>query len=300
MKTWSEAQGVPIYLGEFGADNAMGFDYGSGTLREIKTNASGFADGGPDLQSRILYHQQVTEEAFNRGFAFSAWDSGPTSNKTIHKRTDSNASSNFDFSSFSVVSYEPPSFTASVTPDTTTWVSEIKDVVLQAGNWPECYGPEGLIKNPTFGCSPFDEGWTLKLVSTSSAQFTNAGSGYARTGNSAAKVVVQSNLGHNKVMLENRAYASDLNGKRVTVEGWIKSESAAEFRLQLKVTPQTGVNYGNKFPTSDVYTSESIYQKYVFRHTVGGAIDSIQFKVLMGNAAAIFYLDDFSITIEDL
>ena len=101
-------------------------------------------------------------------------------------------------------------------------------------------------------------------------------------------------------MLENRAYASDLNGKRVTVEGWIKSESAAEFRLQLKVTPQTGVNYGNKFPTSDVYTSESIYQKYVFRHTVGGAIDSIQFKVLMGNAAAIFYLDDFSITIEDL
>ena len=300
VKTWSDAQGVPIYLGEFGADNAKGFDYGSGTLRKINANASGFADGGPDLASRILYHRQVAEEAIARGFAFSAWDSGPTSNKTIHKRTDSNESTNYDFNSFSVASYEPPSVTASVTPDTTTWVSEIKDAIMQAGNWPECYGPEGLIKNPNFGCSPFDEGWSLKLVSTSSAQFTNAGSAYARTGHSAAKVTVQTNLGHNKVMLENRAYPGDLNGKRVTVEAWVRSEQAAEFRLQLKVIPQTGVEYGNQYPTSDVYSSGSSYERYVFRHTVGAAIDSIQFKILMGNAPATFYLDDFSITIEEL
>jgi endoglucanase len=300
VKTWSDAQGVPIYLGEFGADNAKGFDYGSGTLRKISSNASGFADGGPDLASRTLYHQQVAEEAIARGFAFSAWDSGPTSNKTIHKRTDSNESSNFDFNSFAVTSYEPPSVTASLTPDTSTWVSEIKDAIMQSGNWPECYGPEGLIKNPTFGCSPFDEGWSLKLVSTSSAQFTNAGSAYARTGNSAAKVTVQTDLGHNKVMLENRVYPGDLNGKRVTVEAWVRSEQAAEFRLQLKVIPQDGVDYGNKFPTSDVYSSETTYQRYLFRHTIGGAIDSIQFKILIGSAPATFYLDDFSITIEEL
>ena len=300
VKNWSDEQEIPIYLGEFGADNAKGFDYGSGTLRKINANTSGFADGGPDLASRILYHQQVAEEAISRGFAFSAWDSGPTSNKTIHKRTDSNESSNFDFNSFSVTSYDPPSVTASTTPDTSTWVSEIKDAILQNGEWPECYGPEGLIKNPTFGCSPFDDGWSLKLVSTSSAQFTNAGSAFARTGNSAAKVTVQTDLGHNKVMLENRVYPGDLNGKRVTVEAWVNSESAAEFRLQLKVVPQDGVDYGNQYPTSDVYSSGSSYERYVFRHTVGGAIDSIQFKILMGSAPATFYLDDFSITIEEL
>ena len=64
--------------------------------------------------------------------------------------------------------------------------------------------------------------------------------------------------------------------------------------------PQTGVDNGNQFPTSDVYSSETTYQRYLFRHTIGGAIDSIQFKVLMGSAPATFYLDDFSITIEEL
>lgn len=300
VKNWSDLQGVPIYLGEFGADNANGFDYGSGTLRKINSNASGYADGGPDVQSRVLYHRQVAHEAINRGFSFSAWDSGPTSNKTIHKRSDSNQSSNFDFNSFSVTTFEPPSVSVSTNADTTTWVSEIKSAILQGGTWPECYGPEGLVKNPGFGCSPFDQGWSLKLVSNSSAQLTMAGATNARTGNSAAKVMVSSDLGHNKVMLENRPYVSDLNGKRVTVEVWVKSVEAAEFRLQLKVIAQTGVEYGQKFPSSDVFTAGSEYQRYIFRHTVGGAIESIQVKVLMGNAPAIFYIDDLSFSIDDL
>jgi uncharacterized repeat protein (TIGR02543 family) len=131
VKTWSDLHGLPIYLGEFGADNANGFDYGSGTLRKINSNASGYADGGPDVQSRVLYHRQVAQEAINRGFAFSAWDSGPTSNKTIHKRSDSNQSSNFDFNSFSVTSFEPPSVSVSTNLDTSTWVGEIKSAILQ-------------------------------------------------------------------------------------------------------------------------------------------------------------------------
>jgi hypothetical protein len=127
-----------------------------------------------------------------------------------------------------------------------------------------------------------------------------AGAANARTGNSAAKVMVSSDFGHNKVMLENRAYVSDLNGKRVTVEVWVKSAEAAEFRVQLKVIPKTGVEYGQKFPSSDVFTTGTEYQRYIFRHTVGGAIESIQVKVLMGNAPAIFYIDDFSFSIDDL
>ncbi len=298
VKSWSEANQIPIYLGEFGADNVGGYDYGSGTLRKINSNTTGYADGGPDSESRLLYHQQVAEEAMNRGFAFSVWDSGPTSNKTIHKRKDSNLTSNFDFTSFAVSSYEEPTVTVSTVVDSTTWVSEIKDAILNHGTWPGCYGPLGVIKNPRFECSPYDEGWSLKLVSGSTAEISDGGSSISRTGNSAMQIKVSSDLGYNKVLLENTAFVSDLNGQRITVECWIRSSVPAEFRMQLKITEKEGVDYGNKFPSSDIFSTTTEYQKFIFRHTVSNPIDGVQFKLLLGKTPATFFVDDCSAVVE--
>ena len=87
---------IPVFVGEFGADNSGGYNYSTGDLNTISANTTGFADGGPDHASRVEYHRFVAEQAINRGFSFAAWDSGPKSNKTIHKRTDSSSSLNYN------------------------------------------------------------------------------------------------------------------------------------------------------------------------------------------------------------
>ena len=76
---WSQDHNIPVLLGEFGADNQCGYDY--------VNNVCG-ADGGPDNASRVEYHRYLAEAAIDRGFAFTAWDAGEKSNKTIYKDSD--------------------------------------------------------------------------------------------------------------------------------------------------------------------------------------------------------------------
>ena len=121
---------IPVFLGEFGADNTGGYNYSTGDLNTISGNATGFADGGPDNASRVEFHRFVAEQAINRGFSFAAWDSGPKSNKTIHKRTDSPATVNFNISDFFSDNYNPKSTTISTVVDNSTWVEDVKDALL--------------------------------------------------------------------------------------------------------------------------------------------------------------------------
>ena len=105
---------------------AGGYNYSTGDLNTISANTTGFADGGPDHASRVEYHRFVAEQAINRGFSFAAWDSGPKSNKTIHKRTDSPATLNYNINDFSVTSYEPKDTTISTVVDNSIWVEDVK------------------------------------------------------------------------------------------------------------------------------------------------------------------------------
>ncbi|MCD6543487.1 MAG: glycoside hydrolase family 5 protein, partial [Flavobacteriaceae bacterium] len=43
--TWSNTNDIPILLGEFGADNTLGYNYSEGDLNKISTNATGYANG---------------------------------------------------------------------------------------------------------------------------------------------------------------------------------------------------------------------------------------------------------------
>lgn len=76
---WAKQYDVPIFLGEFGADNENGLDYHTGTAGQ---------HGGPDRASRIAYHEHISLAARKRGFATAVWCSGPKSNKAINLRTD--------------------------------------------------------------------------------------------------------------------------------------------------------------------------------------------------------------------
>lgn len=78
---WSLAKNIPIFLGEFGADNEGGYNYATGTYGLY---------GGPDPVSRQAYYEYVSNAAATRGFAVTTWDAGDQSNKTIYKVTDQN------------------------------------------------------------------------------------------------------------------------------------------------------------------------------------------------------------------
>ena len=139
--TFSNLHDIPVFLGEFGADNTGGYKYSTGDLNTISNNATGFADGGPDNASRVEYHRYVAEQAIHRGFSFAAWDSGPKSNKTIHMRKDGPSAVNYNINNFSVNSYSPKSTNISTVVDTSIWVEDVKNAILakvitnQTGDW---------------------------------------------------------------------------------------------------------------------------------------------------------------------
>ncbi|GGK10682.1 hypothetical protein GCM10007962_01010 [Yeosuana aromativorans] len=94
VQSWSQTNNIPILLGEFGADNEGGFNYSTQTYGDF---------GGPDAASRVAYYGYLAEAALSRGFAFTAWDAGDESNKTVYKVSDR------------------------------TWVEDVKNALLNAG-----------------------------------------------------------------------------------------------------------------------------------------------------------------------
>lgn len=80
VKTWSQNNNnIPVFLGEFGADNEGGYNYAN-------ENYSAF--GGPVNASRVEFHKYLAQKAIDLGFAFTAWDAGDKANKTIYKVSD--------------------------------------------------------------------------------------------------------------------------------------------------------------------------------------------------------------------
>ena len=75
VKSWSVTNNIPVFLGEFGADNEGGYNYNTNTYGSF---------GGPDNASRVEYHRYLGQKAIDLGFAFTAWDAGHKSNKTIY------------------------------------------------------------------------------------------------------------------------------------------------------------------------------------------------------------------------
>ena len=295
--TWAITNNIPVFVGEFGADNTGGYNYSSGDLNTISGNATGFADGGPDNVSRVEFHRFVAEQAINRGFSFAAWDSGPKSNKTIHKRTDSSSSLNYNINNFSVISYNPKDTTISTVADNSTWVEDVKDALFISGTWPLCYGPNAdpIIRNPDFECG-YDSDWNLNVLSGSSATLSDSGSIEAYNGAVAAKISVETSLGYNKVSLENSVFTNDLNGKTISLNCFAKADGATSIKFQVKTIYTNGTT---SYLTSPVLSLQTVYSAYQYTFDLTAPTTSIQVKVLLGNQIGTYYFDDFETTITD-
>ena len=64
VSTWATANSIPVFLGEFGADNTGGYNYSTGDLNTVSANATDFADGGPDNASRVAYHRYCSRTSY--------------------------------------------------------------------------------------------------------------------------------------------------------------------------------------------------------------------------------------------
>ena len=295
--TWATNNNIPVFLGEFSADNTGGYKYSTGDLNTISGNATGFADGGPDNASRVGFHRYVAEQAINRGFSFAAWDSGPKSNKTIHKRTDSPSTVNFNIDNFSVISYNPKNTNISTVLDTSVWVEDVKDALLSSGTWPLCYGPgpDPIIFNPNFECG-YSSGWNLNVIAGSTASISDSGATEAYNGDTAAKIVVETAIGYNKVLFENNVFTNDLNGKNIAIKCFAKSDDTTNFRFQIKTIYTSGAT---GYFTSPVLSLQTIYNSYEYDFDLTEQTTSIQVKVLCGKQIGTYYFDDFETSITD-
>ncbi|MDB9720633.1 cellulase family glycosylhydrolase [Winogradskyella sp.] len=75
VQSWSQSNNIPVLLGEFGVDNEGGYNYETNTYGDF---------GGPENESRIAYYSYLGQKAIDLGFAYTVWDAGRKSNKTIY------------------------------------------------------------------------------------------------------------------------------------------------------------------------------------------------------------------------
>lgn len=249
--TWSQTNNIPVLLGEFGADNEGGYNYFTETYG---------ANGGPTNASRVAYHSYVAEAAINRGFAFTVWDAGEKSNKTIYKVTNRN------------------------------WVTDVRNAVLGI----DCL-TSGIIANADIECG-FNNDWSLWTQTGVATTMADAAVANSFNNSNSLKVEVTtagSNFGQ-AVVRNTIVSDASLAGKTLLFSGYAKASTASqEFKFRIKAT----VNGTTNLTASSKYSlSSTAYNSYDFAYTVPANTTALQFQILVGKQAGAYFFDDFQMS----
>lgn len=290
VATWALTNDLPIFLGEFGADNTGGYNYSSGDLNDVSGNETGYADGGPDNTSRVAYHSFIAEQAINRGFSFAAWDAGPKSNKTIHMRTDSSASVNYDIDYFSVSTYNPKVTTKSTVLDNATWVEDVKNALFESGTWPlsnNAQKTENYLINGDF------ETWTNQSKLSSWILNNNSGDASTLSQTQASDNIVRNSTTSAKFVTTSSGKGILQTSSPITIDTagkyffgvWIKSTDPGNIKLGLKL--QDGLT--TTYPGNVVTIPDSDWHYYVY-HADLRIGDQVNPR-LIPQGSGIFYID---------
>ena len=269
LKTWSENNDIPVYLGEFGADNENGVNYFEGSVGEF---------GGPFNSDRVEYHRFIAEEAIANNFAFSAWCAGNKSTKTISLRND-NPNNN---------SINP--YTDEIINE--NWIDDVKEALLGC---PE----DELIQNPNFDCIDVNNSWSLTIYGGANAEYTDAFEESFEESSSFVNVqsLATNNSGFNKVILNNINYNEDLNGKTINIQFYAKTSTefpASSFKLRIK-KGSTGNNYS---VSNEIFVNDEYEIKEV-EFNIEEYYDVFKFQLMCGNELGHYYFDNFNVTIND-
>lgn len=269
LKNWSQNNNIPIYLGEFGADNENGVNYFEGSVGDF---------GGPLNSDRVEYHRYIAEEAIMNDFAFSAWCASNKSTKTINLRND-NPNNN---------SINP--YSGELIID--NWIDDVKEALIGC---PEL----DLIQNPNFDCININNNWSLTNYAGASAEFTDAFEESYEESSSLINVIntATNNSGFNKVILNNVDYNEDLNGKTINIMFYAKTSSenpASSFKLRIK-KGSTGNNYSI---SPEIFLSNEYELKEV-EFNIDEYYDTFKVQLLCGDQSGYYYFDNFEVTIND-
>ena len=303
VQNWADDFNPPIavYLGEFGADNVYGYSYQTGDLHLVTANNSpngtGYADGGPDPNSRVQYHDYVANAAIDRGFSFSAWDDGGKGSKTIHLRKDSGLTV-YDINHLTINSFDPKDTSPSTVIENSLWVEDVKNALLSPYSEIQC-NDNSILKNIDFECG-YSTSWSLlEIGNIIQATFEDAGFA-ARTGSHGAKVVVDQADNLNSVILANQIISNDNSLDNMQLKFGVHgkgSVSGLQFKLRVKY-----ITSGNNYSASSHFTLGSNYSEspYEFTFDVPSETTAVQFQLICGGAAGTYYFDDFSASLTTL
>ncbi len=247
---WSQNNGIPVFLGEFGADNEGGYNYVTETYG---------VDGGPDNISRVAYYEYLSEAAVSRGFAFTAWDAGDKSNKTIYKVTDR------------------------------SWVVDVRNAILGI----DCL-TSMIIKNADIECG-YDDIWGLLVQNGAVANSTNAEDVNSRSISTTMKIeVTNSANSFNSVILRNDIIEDvTLSGRSLKFVGYAKASSTSQ---QFKMRIKTETNGVVQLTTSQSFNiANTDFERFEFEYQVPLNTTSLQFQVLCGKQGGDYYFDDFNV-----
>ena len=306
VKNWANGFNPPVavYMGEFGADNVYGYSYKTGDLHLVTANNSpngtGYADGGPDPNSRVKFHGYVANAAIDRGFSFSAWDDGGKGSKTIHLRKDSGLLV-YDINHFTIDSFDPKQTSPSTVIENSVWVEDIKNALLSPYSEIQC-NDTSILKNIDFECG-YSTSWSL-LERGNLIQATFEDAGFAtRSGSHGAKLVVNQADNLNSAILANQTISNDGSLDNMQLKFGVQGKaSVSGLQFKLRVKHVTNDNDTNNYSFSPLYTLDTNYSEnpYEFTFDVPSETTSIEFQLICGGAVGTYYFDDFSASLTTL
>ena len=303
VQNWADGFNPPIavYLGEFGADNVYGYSYQTGDIRLVTANnppnGTGYADGGPDPNSRVKFHGYVANAAIDRGFSFSAWDDGGKGSKTIHLRKDSGLTV-YDINHLTINSFDPKDTSPSTVIENSLWVEDVKDALLSPYSETQC-NDTSILKNIDFECG-YSTSWSLlEIGNIIQATFEDAGFA-ARSGSHGAKIVVDQAGNLNSAILANQTISNDGSLDNMQLKFGVHGKGSVaglQFKLRVKY-----ITSNNNYSASSLFTLGTSYSEspYEFTFDVPSETSSIQLQLICGGAVGTYYFDDFSASLETL
>ena len=246
---WSVQNNIPIYLGEFGADNENGYNYFTQTYGLY---------GGPDVESRRLYHEFVANYARTKGFALAVWDAGEKSGKTVYLTTPK------------------------------SWVKDVRNAVLGSN----CL-TNFLINNSDIECN-YDYNWTIQTASASVANLNNAKIENSYLNTNTLEINVEASSGtFNNVIISNDVITSGfIPGNTYEVSCFSKALGNQQFKYRIKCN----VGGTTTFLTSQPIQLTNDFSVYNYSFTIPLNTIDIQFQLLCGKDLGNYYFDEFSIT----
>lgn len=148
----------------------------------------------------------------------------------------------------------------------------------------------GVVYNNGFECW-YDLDWTLLVDESQTATFSNAESD-SKTGSSAAEIVITTGGSLGKVKLINTPNYNNFNGATVTVGAYVKSEDAARFKFQIKVSYADDTT--ETFISSTKYTGTNAYEFYSDDFIIPSKdTESIEVRLQCGQTAGTILVDDW-------